>query len=536
VLFVFAAVSAVAVRAQQRLFELAVDPGTSSFALQSAAVGDPDGDGFADFAIGLPAANGSDGRVVVRSGRDGRVLAAIAGDPSTRSVFGAAIAPAGDVDGDGHGDFAVGMSRHAGNGGVRVFSGRTFARLREHHGDGSGDLFGASLALAGDVDGDGVLDYLAGAPENGDPIPNYGPGYARLYSGATGAVLHTFRGVAIGDEFGAAVAGVGDVDLDGCADVMVGALLEATPANAQGSARVFSGRTGAVLFTFRAEPWTDHFGMSVASAGDMDGDGRGDLLVGSINPFTFITGAVWVYSGRDGAVLRVVRGGPRSGMFGRHVRGVGDVDFDGHADFLVADPGDAASGAPLGSVQLFSGRTFAPLSSWSGASGGEGFGDWLDVVGDLTGDGLPEFAVAAPGAVRGPATGVVTLFSTSGLAEVGRGCTLVGMAPRFTATEPRRGAPWTLFVVGKPTAAVGALLVSPAPLAPSPFGDCALWLDPGRAVAAASFVTDRSGRWAGTVAIPADPRLASLQFAGQGVLHAPTVGLDWTNGVLCVVR
>jgi hypothetical protein len=129
---------------------------------------------------------------------------------------------------------------------ARVFSGRTRQVIADVFGDG--DLFGSVIAAVGDVDRDGIGDFAVGAPENGSPIGNYGPGYAKPFSGRTRALLRKIHGTSVADEFGSSLAHAGDVDGDGRADFFVGALLESRPgATGQGSARIYSGSDGRVL-------------------------------------------------------------------------------------------------------------------------------------------------------------------------------------------------------------------------------------------------------------------------------------------------
>ena len=139
-----------AAAAQSPLLTVHSAPGLNSYATGAFPAGDLDGDGFTDFAQTLPAANDFDGELTVHSGRDGRRILALAGNPGGRSVLGWSAVGAGDLDGDGHGELVVGMPRAKlngiGVGAIRVYSGRTGQLLRTHYGDGSGDLFGNSTA------------------------------------------------------------------------------------------------------------------------------------------------------------------------------------------------------------------------------------------------------------------------------------------------------------------------------------------------------------------------------------------------------
>ena len=106
-------------------------------------------------------------------------------------------------------------------------------------GDSAGDRFGFFVSGAGDVNNDGFDDFIVGAPYDG----NNGPisGSARVFSGATGAILYTVNGDSAGDLFGWSVSGAGDVNNDGFDDFIAGAPYDDNNGSDSGSARVFSG-------------------------------------------------------------------------------------------------------------------------------------------------------------------------------------------------------------------------------------------------------------------------------------------------------
>ena len=148
------------------------------------------------------------------------------------------------------------------------------------NGDSGGDQFGFSVSGAGDVNGDGFADLIVGVAlgqDGGTPVP----GSARVFSGLDGSILHTFDGDSVNDNFGRSVSGAGDVDGDGFADLIVGAILDDNNGTRSGSARVFSGLVGSVLYTIDGDSVNDEFGFSVSGAGDVNGDGFADLIVGA---------------------------------------------------------------------------------------------------------------------------------------------------------------------------------------------------------------------------------------------------------------
>ncbi|MHC4078843.1 MAG: VCBS repeat-containing protein, partial [Planctomycetota bacterium] len=132
----------------------------------------------------------------------------------------------------------------------------------------SNNDFGRSVSGAGDVNKDGYQDLIVG-----------GWDVAQVFSGKDGKILYDLKG---NGAFGRSVSGAGDVNRDGYADVIVGAYADSKKAREAGSAWVFSGKDGAVLYTFYGDGTVvGHFGSSVSGAGDVNKDGYPDLIVGA---------------------------------------------------------------------------------------------------------------------------------------------------------------------------------------------------------------------------------------------------------------
>ncbi len=400
-----------------------------------ASPGDVDGDGFADVLVGAPdapvGALAQAGRVVIFSGASGAALLTVPG-ATAGERFGASLAAVGDLDADGVPDLLVGAPR-ASPGGLTlagravVASGASGAVLLPLAGSGAGDWFGAAVAGPGDVDGDGVPDLLVGAPQSGPGMGMFpvGTGYARVISGANGGTVLSLSGSFCWDFFGRAVAGTGDVDGDGTPDLMVGATPSCLQASQTppGYARVFSGANGGTLLSFSGTfPFTG-FGAVVARAGDLDGDGVPDLLVGA--PWTPVgllanVGEARAYSGASGSALHTLDGSVAGELFGWSVVGVSDLDGDGKSDFAVGAPGAAPGGLPdAGRSTLFSGGSGAVLLAVDGTAGGDRAGGCVAGVGDANGDGVPDLAIGADG------------VDPAGLAEAGRAdvISFVGIPP-----------------------------------------------------------------------------------------------------------
>jgi hypothetical protein len=303
--------------------------------------------------------------------------------------LGEAVAVTGDVDRDGCADFIVGAPRDDNNGTdsgtARVYSGADGRILYSMDGDSAGDGFGYSVSGAGDVNLDGYADFIVGAP--GDDDNGTEAGSARVFSGKDGKVLWTFHGDTARDLLGSSVSGAGDFNGDGHADLFVGA--PQPNKNAPGMARVLSGKDGKILATFLGDSANDEFGTFVRDAGDVNRNGQGDLIVGAPKDDNngADSGSARVFSGRDGKVLWTFLGDTALDEFGNCVSGAGDVNRDGHADLLVASWNDDRGGLDSGTVFVFSGKDGTTLHSFFGTATGHHFGWRVAAVGDVDGDG-----------------------------------------------------------------------------------------------------------------------------------------------------
>ncbi|HEX5009708.1 MAG TPA: integrin alpha [Planctomycetota bacterium] len=377
--------------------------------------------------------------------------------------FGRSVVAVGDANGDGIPDVAIAAPALASTGAsgpppsVRIVSGIDGATLVTITGAGD-DQLGAALAAAGDVDLDGIVDLVLGAPGNPDDVD-----FVQLRSGADGHLLHAWTGSAgIGsvDQFGAAVAGGRDADGDGVPDVLVGAPgTSAQPLVLYAYAQLFSGASGQPLLTLTDTSWLEDYGAGVSLVDDADGDGLADVLLGvPYGVFSGDDGRLELRAGTTGALLANAPGQLHQGL-GAWLRPIVDLSGDLVPELLVGCWGDPAidlldgatfqewspidfnspkphsahaclygvfSGFPtifaaddhayVGDVNTgrlvgFAGLDFFPDYQYQGVPG-DAIGTSVETLGDLNGDGVDEYAVGSrTGAAPGPYGGTVRVQS-----------------------------------------------------------------------------------------------------------------------------
>jgi hypothetical protein len=307
-------------------------PNSTSFGFSVSTAGDVNGDGLPDVVVG--AGLGDSAHVFLNS-PEGILPEPVQSWQVPGAWFGFSVASAGDVNGDGYGDVIVGS--------MLGFSAFLYYGGPEGPGPGPNTSistgafgFGVSVSSAGDVNGDGYEDLICGAA-NGIPPE------ASLWLGGPEGPAAVASQVITGDgTFAISTRGAGDLNGDGYADIVIG--------NPDGQLFVvyYGGPDGLdTEAPFTGTGSTTNFGLSVAGAGDVNGDGYGDVVISAKD-------RAFVYHGSDSGLTAapfITLQGPVGAQFGDSVAGLGDTNGDGFDDLGVGAPSGASAYAYLGSAE-----------------------------------------------------------------------------------------------------------------------------------------------------------------------------------------
>jgi hypothetical protein len=422
------------------------------FSVSSA--GDVNGDGYSDLIAGAPAYdNGQtdEGAAFVFHGSAtgiNPVPAVILEGNQVNARMGVAVSTAGDVNNDGYSDIIVGANLYdngeTDEGAAFVFHGSATGintvAVTMVQSDQALAQMGFSVACAGDVNGDGYSDVIVGAwlYSNSEGAEGRAYVYQGSASGINSAAVTTMESNQVNANLGIAVAGAGDVNGDGFSDVIVGSQLYDNGTTDEGVAFVYHGSPSGInsiaVTTLESNQGFSQFGFSVASAGDVNGDGYSDVIVGA---YTYDDpevneGAAFVYHGSAAGINNIaattLENNQAGAQFGVSVACAGDVNGDGYSDVIAGanmydnvESNEGAAYVHLGSAAGINSIATAVLeSNQANANAGRAVASAGDVNGDGYSDvlsGVPQFDNTESNegvafVYHGSAAGINTVFTT----------------------------------------------------------------------------------------------------------------------------
>ncbi|ACT94361.1 FG-GAP-like repeat-containing protein [Dyadobacter fermentans] len=409
------------------------DQAQAAFGYSVSSAGDINGDGYSDVIIGAPnydKGESNEGVAFVYMGSASGLATAPdrtleANQPDAK--FGNSVANAGDVNGDGFGDVIVGAPMYDKN---ENNEGAAFV----YHGSGAGlnavptttlesnqpeANLGQYVAAAGDVNNDGLSDVITGAPLYDKGQSNEGAAfvYHGTLAGISNVPITTLESNQIDAQFGCSVKGAGDVDGDGYSDVIVGASMYDKGESNEGAAFVYHGSINGIATaaktTLENNQAAAFFGFSASTAGDVNGDGFSDVIVGS---FHFDNGqnnegGAFVYHGSANGISTTIAKqlecNQAGAQYGASVASAGDVNGDGYADVIVGanlfDNGQGNEGGAFVYEGSSSGLANTSASSQEGNQLNAYLGSSVSSAGDVNGDGYSDIVVSGQGYDKGEA-------------------------------------------------------------------------------------------------------------------------------------
>ncbi|MBK8552535.1 MAG: FG-GAP repeat protein [Ignavibacteria bacterium] len=360
--------------------------------------GDINGDNFDDVIISsFPMMGNAKGYIYFGGSVMNNVADLTVSSNASSDGFGAAVSGIGDINADGYKDFAVGATFNSSIGKVTVYYGGSIPdTIADQSVIGEGGNFGASVSDAGDVNDDGYSDFIAGAPY-------YSSAKGRVYlfkNNLTGSDVADMRllGETADSQFGFSVSDAGDVNSDGYPDFITGAYRYSS---FKGRAYIYFGGPAfdnIADVILDGEAASTNFGHDVSGAGDVNGDGYDDVIIGA-HQYSSSRGRAYLFYGgaaMDNTADVIFTGESSVDHLGFSVSKAGDVNGDGFSDVIT---GAHYGGSNAGKVYIYFGGS--PMNnvadvSISGENSGDNFGSSVSNAGDMNGDSYDDFIISAP--------------------------------------------------------------------------------------------------------------------------------------------
>ncbi|PCJ65274.1 MAG: hypothetical protein COA58_10475 [Bacteroidetes bacterium] len=384
--------------------------------------GDVNGDGYSDVIVGAykyDNGQADEGVVFVYHGSStglSTTASSLLECNQVNAFFGVSVSTAGDVNGDGYSDVIVGADYYdngqTNEGAVFVYHGSstglsTTASIQIESNQASARM-GYSVSSAGDVNGDGYSDVIVGAPKYNNGKTNEGSAF--VYYGSTTGVRNTSNGRLernqANAEMGYSVSSAGDVNGDGYSDVIVGAPNFDSGLAYEGAAFVYHGSSTGLSTTVNSQidgnQWSALLGWSVSSAGDANGDGYGDVIIGA-KAYDYgqsNEGIAFVYYGSASGVITTtmswLEGNQANLYMGESVSSAGDVNGDGYSDVIVGATGyKGTEGAAFVYYGSATGVNINTADTLESNQSNAYFGHSVSSAGDINGDGYSDVIVGA---------------------------------------------------------------------------------------------------------------------------------------------
>ncbi|MFA5211117.1 MAG: FG-GAP-like repeat-containing protein [Patescibacteria group bacterium] len=402
------------------------DQASASFGYSVSSAGDVNGDGFGDVLVGCPFFdNGqtNEGAVFVYHGSVSGLSTTTNWSTEINQAdarFGSSISSAGDVNGDGYSDVIIGAfvfdNGQTNEGAAFVYHGSasglsSSANWSIESNQASANL-GVSVSDAGDVNGDGFGDVIIGA--NFYDEGESDEGVVFVYHGSASGLSSSANWSAGSNQtearFGTVVSSAGDINGDGYSDILVGANYFDNGESNEGATFVYYGGSEKLNtiadWSKESDQANAYFGYKVSSAGDVNGDGYDDILVGAWYYDNGETneGKVFLYYGSANGVSTIANwtaeGNQINAYFGKSISSAGDVNGDGYDDVIISSHKfDVGENIDVGKIFAYYGSAsgLSEIPDWTleGNQASAYFGDAISSAGDVNGDGYSDIIIGA---------------------------------------------------------------------------------------------------------------------------------------------